>query len=85
MKSKFGAASTKKKGKKNDLALLEDALVGDAEKKVRHGNQKKLKVDIASLAFVYQQSRYYYVLKHLLSIMSPDKFWAQSLSCYLSD
>lgn len=40
MKSKFGAASTKKKGKKNDLALLEDALVGDAEKKTKE--KKKL-------------------------------------------
>jgi len=33
VKSKFGAA-TKKKDKKSDLSLLEDALVGDAEKKV---------------------------------------------------
>ena len=36
VKSKYGAASKKKGGKKkNDLSMLEDALVGDAEKKVR--------------------------------------------------
>ena len=39
VKSKFGAATSKKKGggsgkkKKNDLSLLEDSLIGDAEKK----------------------------------------------------
>ena len=33
VKSKFGAASNKKGKKKNDLSLLEDALVSDAEKR----------------------------------------------------
>ncbi len=47
MKSKFGAASKKKGGKKNDLSLLEDALVGNAEKKVRD-DQKELIADIIS-------------------------------------
>ena len=50
MKSKFGAATKKKGGKKNDLSLLEDSLVGAAEKKVRQ-NQKEL-----ILAEIYQQS-----------------------------
>lgn len=49
MKSKFGAATKKKGGKKNDLSLLEDSLVGAAEKKVRQ-NQKEL------IAEIYQQS-----------------------------
>jgi len=37
VKSKFGAASKKKSGgkKKNDLSLLEDSLIGDAEKKTK--------------------------------------------------
>eukprot|EP00581_Thalassiosira_minuscula_P006925 CAMPEP_0183703172 /NCGR_PEP_ID=MMETSP0737-20130205/1014_1 /TAXON_ID=385413 /ORGANISM="Thalassiosira miniscula, Strain CCMP1093" /LENGTH=268 /DNA_ID=CAMNT_0025929887 /DNA_START=57 /DNA_END=863 /DNA_ORIENTATION=- len=36
VKSKFGAASKKKGGKKkNDLSLLEDSLIGDAEKKTK--------------------------------------------------
>mmetsp|Transcript_15088 Transcript_15088/g.22525 ORF Transcript_15088/g.22525 Transcript_15088/m.22525 type:complete len:263 (-) Transcript_15088:75-863(-) len=35
VKSKFGAASKKKGGKKNDLSLLEDSLVGAAEKKTK--------------------------------------------------
>ena len=33
VKSKFGAASKKGAKKKNDLSMLEDALIGDAEKK----------------------------------------------------
>jgi len=49
VKSKFGAATKKKGGKKNDLSLLEDSLVGAAEKKVRQ-NQKEL------IAEIYQQS-----------------------------
>jgi len=48
VKSKFGAATKKKGGKKNDLSLLEDSLVGAAEKKVRQ-NQKEL------IAEIYQQ------------------------------
>jgi len=51
VKSKFGAASKKKGGKKNDLSLLEDSLVGAAEKKVRQ-NQKELIAEIYQLSCV---------------------------------
>lgn len=68
MKSKFGAASKKKGGKKNDLSLLEDALVGNAEKKVRQHQQEGALADeicrqrcaiysIDFLPFCYQKMR----------------------------
>lgn len=74
MKSKFGAATKKKGGgKKNDLALLEDALVGDAEKKVRQ-NQKKM-IDVFFIPAICTML----LLKHLLSILLGSITTPQSI------
>lgn len=55
IKSKFGAATTKKGGskKKDDFSLLEDALIGDAEKKAKEKKRlERLKKEREGMASI---------------------------------
>lgn len=55
IKSKFGAATTKKGGskKKDDFSLLEDALIGDAEKKAKEKKRlERLKKEREAMASI---------------------------------